>query len=157
ARLAPNPGVVGPAQRARGRRLGVVGVQLGSECGEVGPPDLLGGGREYVVPDGGERADELRQPRRSSNEPPVEMLSAVSPAADMYSAELSQRADRAFDPRHQQAQLGCELVRKVAGLGEMRTRLEEHDERQAARLLEGEETPPFVRPEEVVVGRGAAA
>src|SRR4029453_13945933 len=62
---------------------------------EVRAPDLLGHGRQDVVPDRGEAPDQLGDPRGAGHEPPVEVLAAVAPPADVDAADLADRADRA--------------------------------------------------------------
>ena len=73
----------------------------GDERVEVRAPAVLGNRRKDVVPDRREASDQLRQARRPHDEPPVEVLAAVAPAAHVDTADLADGADRALDPREQ--------------------------------------------------------
>ena len=87
----------------------------------------------------------------------MQVLAAVAPAADVDAADVAERADLPLDPGQQDAELGGELVAEVARLGVVLARLEQDDERQSGRPVEGPEAPVLVRPEVLVVGGRAAA
>src|ERR671918_1432297 len=97
------------AGRSYSREVSASIGERGRHGVEVRVPDLLGERWQDVVPDRREAADQLREPGRPRHEPPVQVLAAVAPAADVDAADLADRADGALDPREQDAQLGREL------------------------------------------------
>ena len=68
---------------------------------------------------------QLRDPGRAGHEPPVQVLAAVAPLADVHAADLADRAHGSLDPRQHDAELRGEVVREVAELGEVLARLED--------------------------------
>src|SRR5204862_587771 len=119
-------------------------------------PDLCGDWRDDAVPDRREAPDQLGDPRGPSHEPPMQVLRAVAPAADVHAADLADAPDRALDSGEQDAALGSKGVRKVPRLGVMLTRFENQDDREAGRP-DRPQPPPLVRPQELVVGLLAGA
>ena len=81
---------------------------------DVRAPDLLGHRRQDVVPDRGEASDQLRSPRWSGHEPPVQVLTAVAPAADVDATDVADRPDRPLCPRQQDAEFRRAPVGEVS-------------------------------------------
>ena len=113
----------------------------------VRAPEVLGKRRQHVVPDRGEAADQLRDPRRPRHEPPVQVLAAVAPAAHVHAADLADRPHRALDSREQDAELGGQVVGQVARLREVLARLEQDDDGEPGRPVEAPQPPALARPE----------
>src|ERR1043166_2295835 len=88
-------------------------VQRGAHELQVLAPDVLGGRRQHVVPDRGERAPELRHPCRPGHEPDVAVLAALAPAADVHVADAGYPRDGSLDLQQERSELGCELVAQV--------------------------------------------
>ncbi|GAC1692861.1 MAG: hypothetical protein PVS2B1_16160 [Candidatus Dormibacteraceae bacterium] len=61
----------------------------------------------------------------------MQVLAAVSPPADVNAPDMVDRTHCPLDAREEEAQLGCEVVRQVAGFCVMGAWLEEHHHRQA--------------------------
>src|ERR1700751_3099943 len=104
-----------PRRRARrcpdrGRRSSRSCAKRGCEPLEIPAPDVFWHRRQDVVPDRREAADELRNPGRAGQEPPVQVLAPVAPAADVHAADVAERADLALDATEQDADLGGKLV-----------------------------------------------
>ena len=93
----------------------------------------------------------MRAGRR--HEPPVQVLAALAPAADVDAADVADGPDGALDPLHQRPQLGRELGRQRLDVVVL-LRLEDQDERQPGRP-ERRQLPVLVLPDQVV--RGLAA
>src|SRR5581483_6061839 len=115
---------------------------------EVPAPQLLRERRQDVVPDRGERAGELRDPRRARHEPDVEVLRAVAPAAAVNVADPADRVDRTLHPDEQRAELRLVLHGQIVELVVV-ARLEDDDGREPARLRERRDEPALARPEGV--------
>ena len=103
---------------------------------EVRAPELLRHRREDVVPDRGEAHPELRHPRRPAHEPEMEVLAAVAPAAHVDATDVADRVDRALDADDQRPELGCAFRRELVEVAVL-ARVEDHDDRQPARLRAG--------------------
>ena len=111
--------------------------------------------RQHLVPDLGHAARQLRRgpPGRAMNHQC--RCAAPSPQRPMWTrADLADREHRALDAAEHDALLSREVVREVGRAVVMSARLEDHDDRQAARL-EGHQPPVLVRPEVLAVGLGA--
>ena len=77
--------------------------------GEVGAPELLGQRWKDVVPDCGEARPQLGHPRRSGDEPEMEMGAAVAPAPDVHAPDVAHGVDRSLDADDERPELGREL------------------------------------------------
>src|SRR5579864_5926582 len=136
--------------RAReGYATGVLGVQRPDNGIEILPPDRLRRRWKDVVPDRGETAFQLRQASGTSQKPPVEMLAAVAPTADMDPADVAYRADGTLDSGNQPSQLGRNIIGQIARFSVMGSWLEDQNERQTRRLARGFQPPPFLSPQEL--------
>jgi hypothetical protein len=107
-------------------------------------------------PDRGEAADQLGQSRGPRDEPDVEVLAAVAPAADVHSADLADASDGALDPDDEGPQLGGQLVGQVRKV-EMRSCLEDRDHRQPVLSLDWDDAPVLVTPQRRLVPTLASA
>ncbi|MGH7759899.1 MAG: hypothetical protein ACREOY_00570 [Candidatus Dormibacteraceae bacterium] len=99
--------------------------------GQIFAPDLFRNGREDVIPDRGKAANQLRQARRASHEPPVQVLAAVAPSADVDAANMGDGSNSTFDPRQRHAQFCCQVVREIAWLAIVGSRLQDQNDWQA--------------------------
>jgi hypothetical protein len=85
----------------------------------------------------------------------VEVLAPVAPLADVHAADLADGADRALHTTEHDAELGEEVVRDIAEVAEVLSRLEDDHDRKASRP-ESHDPPVLTRPDVVVV-RGLAS
>jgi hypothetical protein len=122
----------------------------------IGAPELLRHRRENVVPDRGEAHPELRHPRRPPHEPEVEVLAAVAPAADVDALDVPDCEDRALDADEERPELRLSLGRETVEVAVL-SRVEEHDDRQAARSRQRRDEPVLVAPDRVTVPGSAAS
>src|SRR3954449_539163 len=110
-----------------------------------------------LVPDLGERAAQLAEALGSTEEPPVQVLGALAPAADVHARDAADGEDGALDAPEHHALLAGELVGEVRRAGNVHARLEDHDDRQPGRLAEADDAPALRRPQVVGVRLRARA
>jgi hypothetical protein len=87
----------------------------------------------------------------------VEVVAPFAVAEHVHQAYAFDAADRALDAADENAELGGELLGQVARRRIVRARLEEDDDRQAARLVERAQPPAFVRPDVGIVRQRAGS
>jgi hypothetical protein len=85
----------------------------------------------------------------AGHQPPVEVVRAVSPAADVHTTDLGHRADGRLRADEERPELGGKLRRQVVDVV-VRTRLEQDDDRETRGPTECGEQPPPVRPDHVL-------
>jgi hypothetical protein len=86
----------------------------------------------------------------------VEVLAAVAPAADVDALDVPDCEDRALDADEERPELRLSLGRETVEVAVL-SRVEEHDDRQAARSRQRRDEPVLVAPDRVTVPGGAAS
>jgi hypothetical protein len=146
----------------RGRRLpldvGGFGDGAAAEAGEplgdereVLEPLLLGDDRQDVVPERQERAAELQPPVGARQEPHVQVRRTVAPTVHVNPRDAVEGPDRSLEPHCHDAELRGQQVRQVADV-EVRTALEDQDDRQARGTVHAADAPSLTDPDVRVVG-----
>jgi hypothetical protein len=122
-----------------------VGGELAGDLGEVGTPELLGSGRQDVVPVGGEAAAYGGQVHRAGQEPHVQVLGAVADPHRVAAGDVRQALHDPADPHGEDPELG-RLVLVEIGQVVMLERLEDQHQRQPG-LLQVLDPPALVLPD----------
>ena len=117
---------------------------------EVVLPHLVRGGREDLVPDLRERAAQLAHARRAPDEPPVQVLGALAPAADVDHADLADEHGALDAAEHTPCSRASSSGRS-AGPAEC-SRGSSSTRPAARRLARRRQPPALVGPEVLVVG-----
>ena len=125
-RLLARDGPIASYVRQSDVRAAAAGGKAMRHDGEVRTPDVVGDGRQHVVPDRGEASAQLRHPGGTRHEPEMKVLASVAPPTDVDATDPPDGVDRSLDTHEQRPELCLECRRKPVEVAVL-ARVEDHD------------------------------